>query len=1008
MAIMNPRVLHNPTQGEEDLYNFFSKSLPDTTYVYYEKNVQELRADFIIVDQYIGVMVVEVKDWGLDFFNKSIDLTKEEFHFFDKKIRNPNEQASIYRRNLYGHLSNLAINHKANYYNKRLYYPVNHLVAFPNLLRSEFESIFNDGKDINTIMDPDLILFKDHFLYIQNSVEPQSDFVEILMEKRIHKFLKGHDRIDPVDYKYINSAINPRIIINDSPDNVFKALEQKQIHECSFIPSSDRIIRGIAGSGKTIMLLKQIEYIVDELPDASILLINYTKTLRAEFRKKFENFKNVHVYGYSELNNIKDYKYDFIFIDESQDLKQKYIKAANNLRNEGNYGYITLCTDWGQSIYTHTVAEDYSEYDYSFGQLGLDIHSNNIIELTMNYRNTLQVARFAHNFLHDSTERIPSGNDPMHNTYLTEMKSALRIGDSYPVIEDHKSHNDAIKSITDHIVKLLADGVNPNDILLMVQSKSGIAEQQITELRNELNANHISYIDYIKDYTRDTLMIDGQIRLSTIHSAKGLEAKYTFLYANEPLGASPEVNRKALYVGLTRSTSFLTVFTNDPESDIAINLSNSLKLTKDEIKNSELDDTEYKKLNSEFSKYHAAFKQIMNLTNLIHGKNAETYICQIKNTCKRMGISDINDPDHGPNPFQSSLYNEHINPASKDNEHLYKQIIQLKEQLKSANRQIDEKNTLARNHYTELLKADLEVNNLKDELQRVTATLKERESSQAIMESQLTAKIDKAKFQIRNLESKNADLLQHNEELIRLNKTHKSIFSNRSSHLSKIKRYKTLIAAIVSIIVIFAGLELADTSLLRIGEALKTPVKNTSTETNTNALIKDKTMPKVNVFDQDRAEHSKVLYTNTNIDNSKTLGINIPTTQEVVTSKFFSKGKANMSNFTKVELTRSTDDDPSKIDKIELLEFTPKEKSVLTVIKQGSKNYLVLTQKGNLYKNKPYVLPLDSDVNQLYITFGNSYAMYSENGQDEFYKVQDLKKIPSKHGNDYLLKVNID
>lgn len=70
MAIMQPKLLDNPTPGEMKLYKLFSKYLSDDTHVYYERRIKDSLADFILVDPDIGIMIIEAKDWDIDFWKE--------------------------------------------------------------------------------------------------------------------------------------------------------------------------------------------------------------------------------------------------------------------------------------------------------------------------------------------------------------------------------------------------------------------------------------------------------------------------------------------------------------------------------------------------------------------------------------------------------------------------------------------------------------------------------------------------------------------------------------------------------------------------------------------------------------------------------------------------------------------------------------------------------------------------------------------------------------------------
>lgn len=639
MAIIQPKFLHDATPGELYLHDFFYKHLANDVYVYHEKNTDTLLPDFIIVDPSTGVMIIEVKDWDIDFWMNTIVATKENFTIHDKASKNPKNQALMYQNKLYALLRNSMSKRTEHKSKLRTPFPVNHLVAFPHLTQFEFRSLFEDEDKMKSILDPKFILFKDDFDRIDSSETPKADLRSLIQGKRYHKFATNEDRISINDMKCITAAIDPKVIIGGSPDGLFKSMAQLQIAEASFIPNHNRILRGIAGSGKSLMLLHQIDYICKHTKDKKILLVNYTNSLRATYREQYNDkeYSNVSVLGLAKARNFNEYLFDYIFIDESQDFSKDELIAIINKRKSADNSFVTMCTDWGQHLYTDEE-KGYTPFNYTFDELGIDISTNDVIDLTINYRNTRQIAVLAHNFLHDKSVSMSTEDHNMNNMFLTEMKSALRDGRKEPELLECDNAQIAIDNIVARVFDLVSQGVDLNDIAILVHTKNGKAEEPVANLNKRLSDHRIATFSLLDNKNKGEIKPDDHILLSTIHSAKGFEYKHVLLYANLNVSQLYEVNKRLLYVGLTRAQETLTVVVDDQNSAITKLLKRSFLSTKELLQNNPKKYLDTSSVNEAHLKYQQAFKRIRNIILMIKSSNVLEHLEPIFDICKSMGF----------------------------------------------------------------------------------------------------------------------------------------------------------------------------------------------------------------------------------------------------------------------------------------------------------------------------------------------------------------------------------
>ncbi len=273
----NPK---DPTPGEADLLTLF-KELPEDYLVYYTINVNNSEPDFIIVGKEIGVLVVEVKDWNLDYIKR---IDSEWAYLTDsKRVRNPLAQARTYKKRLL----DLAKG-----------YPINSIVCFGNIDYNDY--IYwkdSKGKDISNVLDAELILFKDELRtsISRTQLRKQKEkgyglptsknvYVQLLQKKLYHTFKKDSrgqiNGMTEEQIKHFSCALNPQFIIDDD-DPMFKALELDQILVANNIPKEHELIRGNAGTGKSIILQAKACYIARQQEDAQILLIYFNKCIKS-------------------------------------------------------------------------------------------------------------------------------------------------------------------------------------------------------------------------------------------------------------------------------------------------------------------------------------------------------------------------------------------------------------------------------------------------------------------------------------------------------------------------------------------------------------------------------------------------------------------------------------------------------------------------------------------------------------------------------------------------------
>ena len=192
------------------------------------------------------------------------------------------------------------------------------------------------------------------------------------------------------------------------------------------------------------------------------------------------------------------------------------------------------------------VALDSSQNIYrrkaSWRELGLQVIGHSSV-LRVNYRNTRPVLDAAYRIIGELDSRSGSQSDD----HVTPDR-ALRDGPG-PQVHRHAALAVARK-FTEAWIKARFDrGVSPEDILVL-----GLSRPTIERLSIWLKAQRIPACSLLTDH------VPGAVRLSTIHSAKGLDAACVLLFAAHELEArEDEEARRLLYIAMTRAREELCV-----------------------------------------------------------------------------------------------------------------------------------------------------------------------------------------------------------------------------------------------------------------------------------------------------------------------------------------------------------------------------------------------------------------------------------------------------------------
>lgn len=593
------------TTGERILFYTLRDYLPEDYIVYYEPNVYGRCPDFVIIGPNLGLVVLEVKDYT----KKSLyQLNPEQWTIRTKQgelvtAPCPLKQAREYAfriANLLKKDHNLV--QLEGKYKMQLKFPYGYGTVFTRLTREDLVK-----EDLVTLLDPKLVLTRDE-------IDPDSErFSEILLRKKLSEmFAVSFPLQVPLseeEIKRIRYHLFPEVRISGRVKSVAPYQEQTllkmddietmdlyQENLAKQLGDKHRLIRGVAGSGKTLILAARANLLAKEHPDWKILVLCYnislSRSIRQLIEQKFQQPENLFdfavneqgemttisrsnpiiVYNFHEwlrtdlkineseipevLEKLKQGSitlpiYDAILIDEGQDFKPEWLSLVSRLLNPETLSLL-IVEDRAQNIYSRRR---------SFLQdTGLNFRGRSKI-LTINYRNTAQIVNFSWEFyqehLGDQRKVSLEGGDEVE---IIPPQSTQRKGPE-PQIRRFNTLKDEMSYVANQIKKLQEQGeVNYTDILILYRVKQFQGQSIVMLLKRELEKRNIPYY-WITENEESKRKFNPQVpavKISTIDSSKGLDYHTVFVVNidNLPLPVKEsdrEQEVARLYIAMTRA-----------------------------------------------------------------------------------------------------------------------------------------------------------------------------------------------------------------------------------------------------------------------------------------------------------------------------------------------------------------------------------------------------------------------------------------------------------------------
>jgi hypothetical protein len=584
------------TEGERRLAERLENKLDDDYLLWYDVPVgpQQSHPDFVLLHPRRGLLILETKHWHIDTLQHA---TRQYWEILvdgqTKVVINPLAQARHCAIQVVNHLERDAqLIHASGAHQGKLSFPWGHGVVFSRITRKQF-----DAAGLAEAIAPHHVICADEMTESADAEEfqqrlwqmfphafggvmsvPQIDRVRWLMFPQV--------RLQPPSQTALFDDNDPSAEIPD----LMRVMDLQQEQLARSLGEGHRVVHGVAGSGKTMILGYRAEFLAQAATAAKpVLVLCFNEPLAINLALQLQSkglTEKVHVrhfhqwcrqqlvtYGlgvpaqgpdfFNQLVNklihnverkqIPSGQYQAVLIDEGHDFRPEWLKLVVQMVDPSSNCLLVLYDD-AQSIYERHRAKK-----FSFKSVGIQAQGRTTV-LKINYRNTRQILQTASllsfDLLNpkDRNDTIPGAEDSDDDPPSLTPIPCGREGPAPTIVRLPN-----VKAEAQHIAELF-----------YVAHQEGRAWSEMALLcRDHKVMNECAMVLARRSLPHQVRMRSGQfdpqadtIKVMTMHASKGLEFP---LVALAGVGGMPQTGQseadeaKLFYVAATRATQSLCI-----------------------------------------------------------------------------------------------------------------------------------------------------------------------------------------------------------------------------------------------------------------------------------------------------------------------------------------------------------------------------------------------------------------------------------------------------------------
>ncbi len=569
------------TRGELRLAERLKDFLEDNAWVWHNLPVGRLgrHPDFIVLHPQQGIVVLEVKDWRLETITKA---DKKQVELLTDRgivtVENPFEQVRGYMFNVVDMLKrDPLLKIEQGTFKGQLVLPFGYGVVFTNITRKQFGQT-----DLHEIFPPDRILLRDE---MSESADPDG------FRKRLWRMVspRSGSGLSLPQLDRVRALLFPEVRVRqialafDEPphspadDRTLAVMDQQQELVARSMGEGHRIVRGVAGSGKTLILAFRAEYMA-RTASRPVLVLCYTNGIAGRLENTMQDrgvedrviVSTFHSWCWKMLrtydipipseSKIPDYQerlaagvqavvnavdrgqipadqYDAVLIDEAHDFEPQWLALATRMVSPDTKSLLIVYDD-AQAIYKGRTRPVWK-------QLGIEASGRTTV-LKVNYRNTVQILRFARKFAADVLGAPGVCADDENAILLPEDGGREGVD---PMVRQCVSFDEEGHAITEWLL------ARKNAGYLWGQMAVLYPEHHIGQRFEKLLVKHAIPADVAKNNRNRVDASRDAVRLLSMHTAKGLEFPCVAIGGLGALASENiEDDVRLTYVAITRAT----------------------------------------------------------------------------------------------------------------------------------------------------------------------------------------------------------------------------------------------------------------------------------------------------------------------------------------------------------------------------------------------------------------------------------------------------------------------
>lgn len=590
--LSSPGVGNPATPGERRFAERLKGLLEDDYLCWFNVPVgpRHQHPDFLILHPGRGLLILEVKDWRLDTI---LDADPVRFTIDTgaghKVVASPLEQARQYAHAVVDLLRRDAqlVDPPGSPFEGRLNFPYGYGVVLTGITRLQFA-----GSGLAEVLQPHLVICKDE---MTESVEAEA------FQSRLWGMFSVHfeSRLTLPQVERIRWHLFPELRIQQpgldlggteggkSPvrdGDLLQVMDLAQEEIARGLGDGHRVIHGVAGSGKTLILAYRCQHLARTL-HKPILVLVFNRSLASWLRHQLvlqgvgdqvtvrtfhgwcaDQLRLYHVAmpsggSYDELvrtviqavdrGQIPRAQYGAVLIDEGHDFAPEWLQLAVQMLDPESNSLLLLYDD-AQSIYGANRSRS-----FSFRSVGISAAGRTRI-LRRNYRNTDEILACARGFAAQLLSPVDADEDGVP---LLSPEAGGRKGQP-PRFAQLASMKAEADYVARQLLAFHGRGISWNEMAVLYTAPF-VAEQLAAALSN---------LSVPFEWFRDakTKSFDPSresVKLMTPHSSKGLQFRVVIIggLGFWPYHAAADEAR-LLYVGMTRATHELVMTSCKPST----------------------------------------------------------------------------------------------------------------------------------------------------------------------------------------------------------------------------------------------------------------------------------------------------------------------------------------------------------------------------------------------------------------------------------------------------------